>query len=41
MLYISQPSALAPAMEAGLSDHVWTIAELVGLLEHNEAEVAA
>jgi hypothetical protein len=30
-----------PTMEAGISDHVWTVDELVGLLEHNAAEAVA
>jgi len=25
-----------PAMEAGLSDHVWSVEELVGLLQGND-----
>lgn len=28
---------VTPAMEAGLTDHVWTLEELVGLLEAEEA----
>jgi hypothetical protein len=31
---------VTPAMEAGLADHVWTIAELVALLEHQIANAA-
>jgi hypothetical protein len=27
--------------EAGLTDHVWSLEELVGLLEQREAEIAA
>ncbi len=30
---IHQSLRITPAMEAGLSDHVWTIEELVSLLE--------
>ena len=30
-----------PAMEAGLADHVWTLEELIGLLEAKESRVAA
>jgi IS1 family transposase len=30
---------VTPAMEAGLSDHVWTLEELVGLLESQERSV--
>lgn len=30
---LSKPYATTPAMAAGLTDHVWTMAELVGLLE--------
>ena len=29
---IHQTRRVTPAMEAGLSDHVWTLAEIVGLL---------
>lgn len=29
---------VTPAMEAGVSDHVWTIEEMVGLLEETEAK---
>jgi hypothetical protein len=38
---IHQTLRVTPAMEAGLSDRVWTLGELVGLLEHNSAEAAA
>jgi len=27
---------VTPAMEAGIADHVWSLEELVGLLEHDE-----
>jgi hypothetical protein len=30
---------VTPAMEAGLTDHVWTLEELVGLLETEEKAV--
>jgi hypothetical protein len=36
----SQTLRVTPAMEAGISDHVWSVAELVGLLEHNVAKAA-
>lgn len=29
---------VTPAMEAGLADHVWSVEELVGLLEQQERE---
>lgn len=32
---------VTPAMETGLSDHVWTLEELVGLLENNQKSLAA
>jgi IS1 transposase len=38
---IHQTLRVTPAMEAGVSDHVWTLGELVSLLEHNSDEVAA
>jgi IS1 family transposase len=34
---VHQTLRVTPAMEAGLSDHVWTLAELVGLLETQES----
>jgi hypothetical protein len=30
---IHQTLRVTPAMEAGISDHVWSIAEIVGLLD--------
>lgn len=30
-----------PAMEAGLADHIWSLQELVELLEHKLEEAAA
>jgi len=39
--FFHQTLRVTPAMEAGVSDHVWTLDELVGLLEHNAAEVVA
>jgi len=38
---VHQTLRVTPAMEAGVSDHVWTLGELVALLEHNSAEAAA
>jgi len=38
---IHQTLRVTPAMEAGLADHVWTLDELVGLLEHGSAADAA
>jgi IS1 family transposase len=32
---------VTPAMEAGLTDHVWTMEELVGLLDHKVTTMAA
>jgi IS1 family transposase len=36
---VHQTLRVTPAMEAGLTDHVWTLAELVGLLEAEESSV--
>jgi hypothetical protein len=30
---VHQTLRVTPAMEAGLADHIWTLDELVGLLE--------
>jgi IS1 family transposase len=38
---VHQTLRVTPAMEAGLTDHVWTVTELVGLLEVNSMAVAA
>jgi hypothetical protein len=38
---VHQTLRVTPAMEAGLSDHVWEIEELVGLLEADEAKMIA
>ncbi|MGH9867009.1 MAG: IS1 family transposase [Candidatus Polarisedimenticolia bacterium] len=38
---IHQTLRVTPAMEAGLTDHVWTLAEIVGLLEKREAAQSA
>jgi IS1 family transposase len=38
---IHQTLRVTPAMQAGLSDHVWEIEELVGLLESDEAKMIA
>ena len=32
---------VTPAMEAGISDHVWSLEEIVGLLEQDEARRVA
>ncbi len=37
---VQQTLRVTPAMEAGLADHVWSLEELVGLLE-GKMEVAA
>ena len=31
---VHQTIRVTPAMEAGVSDHVWSIAQIVALLEH-------
>lgn len=36
---VHQTLRVTPAMEAGISDHVWSVEELVGLLEAKEAAV--
>ena len=38
---IHQTLRVTPAMEVGIADHVWTLAELVGLLEENSNATAA
>jgi len=38
---VHQTLRVTPAMEAGLSDHVWEIDELIGLLEHKATEAVA
>jgi IS1 family transposase len=38
---VHQTLRVAPAMQAGLTDHVWEIEELVGLLESDEATMIA
>ena len=35
---IHQSIRVTPAMAAGLSDHVWSLAELVGLMESQRME---
>jgi IS1 family transposase len=37
---VHQTLRVTPAMEAGISDHVWTLEEVVGLLEANEARTS-
>jgi len=37
---IHQTLRVTPAMEAGLTDHIWSLEELVYLLEKTQAEVA-
>lgn len=34
---VRQTLRVTPAMEAGLADHVWSLEELVGLLDRTEA----
>jgi hypothetical protein len=38
---IHQTLRVTPAMEAGVSDHVWTVEEVVALLDRQEIEAAA
>jgi hypothetical protein len=38
---VHQTLRVTPAMEAGLTDHVWSLGELVGLLEQDEKSAAA
>lgn len=38
---VHQTLRVTPAMQAGLTDHVWTIEELVGVLEANEAKTVS
>ena len=38
---VHQTLRVTPAMEAGLTDHVWTIEELVSLLGTRSVETAA
>lgn len=38
---VHQTLRVTPAMQAGLTDHVWTLEELVGLLEAREAAAIA
>ena len=33
---VHQTMRVTPAMEAGLTDHIWSVEELVGLLEYKE-----
>jgi hypothetical protein len=37
---VHQTLRVTPAMEAGISDHVWSIEEIVGLLDATEKKVA-
>jgi hypothetical protein len=41
MCRIHQSLRVTPAMEAGITDHVWNLEELVGLLEKMQTEAAA
>ena len=38
---VHQTLRVTPAMEAGLADHIWSLEELVGLLEQEAQRVAA
>ena len=37
---VHQTLRVTPAMEAGISDHVWSFGELVGLLDAAERKAA-
>ena len=37
---VHQTLRVTPAMEAGVSDHIWTIEEMVSLLEEAESKQA-
>jgi hypothetical protein len=37
---VHQTLRVTPAMEAGISDHVWSLAELIGLLDSKAAKAA-
>jgi hypothetical protein len=38
---IHQTLLVLPAMEAGIADHVWSVEELVALLESNQQQLTA
>ena len=38
---VHQTLRITPAMAAGLSDHVWSLDEVIGLLEAQEKKVAS
>jgi len=38
---VHQTLRVTPAMAAGVSDHVWTLDEVIGLLEAQEKKVAS
>ena len=38
---VHQTLRVTPAMESGLSDHVWSLTELVALLDRKASEAAA
>jgi hypothetical protein len=37
---VHQTLRVTPAMEAGLADHIWSLEELVGLLETRQTKAA-
>jgi hypothetical protein len=37
---VHQTLRVTPAMEAGIADHIWSISEIVGLLEKQNEEKA-
>jgi hypothetical protein len=37
---VHQTLRVTPAMEAGISVHVWSLAEIVGLLDHADKKAA-
>jgi hypothetical protein len=38
---VHQTLRVTPAMAAGVSDHIWTLDEVIGLLEAQERKVAS
>jgi hypothetical protein len=38
---VHQTLRVTPAMESGLTDHIWSLEELVGLLDARKTEAAA
>jgi len=38
---VHQTLRITPAMQAGIADHVWTLEEIMGVLEAHEEKVAS